>query len=120
MKNLVQVVNVIPVIAKSDSLTLEEREEFKLRVSEKMINSKQIICFSKHEQNVKMTYLMNICLNKQLFEIDFELIWQLEEVLQTDSDNHKTCRQQKLMLSHDRSLSIRVRNTDSYFALASE
>lgn len=34
MKNLVQVVNVIPVIAKSDSLTLEEREEFKLRIQE--------------------------------------------------------------------------------------
>ena len=83
------------------------------------IISKQIICISKHEQNVKMTCLMNICLNKQLFEIDFELIWQLEEVLQTDSDNHKTWRQQKLMLSHDRSLSIKVRNRDSYLALVS-
>jgi septin 3/9/12 len=32
MKKLSEVVNVIPVIAKSDSLTLEEREAFKERV----------------------------------------------------------------------------------------
>ena len=33
MKKLSEVVNVVPVIAKSDSLTLEEREAFKSRVS---------------------------------------------------------------------------------------
>lgn len=33
MKKLSEVVNVVPVIAKSDSLTLEERELFKERVS---------------------------------------------------------------------------------------
>lgn len=33
MKKLSEVVNVVPVIAKSDSLTLEEREAFKTRVS---------------------------------------------------------------------------------------
>jgi septin 3/9/12 len=33
MKKLSEVVNVVPVIAKSDSLTLEEREIFKQRVS---------------------------------------------------------------------------------------
>lgn len=33
MKRLAEVVNVVPVIAKSDSLTLEERESFKQRVS---------------------------------------------------------------------------------------
>jgi septin 3/9/12 len=33
MKKLSEVVNVVPVIAKSDSLTLEEREAFKERVS---------------------------------------------------------------------------------------
>lgn len=32
MKKLSEVVNVVPVIAKSDSLTLEEREAFKERV----------------------------------------------------------------------------------------
>lgn len=33
MKKLSDVVNVVPVIAKSDSLTLEERDLFKERVS---------------------------------------------------------------------------------------
>lgn len=33
MKKLSEVVNVVPVIAKSDSLTLEEREAFKERAS---------------------------------------------------------------------------------------
>ena len=32
MKKLSEVVNVVPVIAKSDSLTLEERESFKQKV----------------------------------------------------------------------------------------
>ena len=32
LKRLVEIVNVVPVIAKSDSLTLEERETFKQRV----------------------------------------------------------------------------------------
>ena len=32
MKELVKVVNVIPVIAKSDSMTLEEREYFRKQV----------------------------------------------------------------------------------------
>lgn len=34
MKKLSEVVNVVPVIAKADSLTLEEREAFKTRVRE--------------------------------------------------------------------------------------
>ena len=33
MKKLSEVVNVVPVIAKADSLTLEERDAFKQRVS---------------------------------------------------------------------------------------
>ena len=33
LKKLAEVVNVVPVIAKSDSLTLEERYQFKQRVS---------------------------------------------------------------------------------------
>jgi septin family protein len=33
MKKLSEVVNVVPVIAKADSLTLEERESFKEKVS---------------------------------------------------------------------------------------
>jgi septin 3/9/12 len=32
MKKLSEVVNVVPVIAKADSLTMEEREAFKLKV----------------------------------------------------------------------------------------
>lgn len=35
LKKLVEVVNVVPVIAKSDSLTPEERVEFKKRVKKK-------------------------------------------------------------------------------------
>jgi septin 3/9/12 len=34
MKKLSEVVNVVPVIAKADSLTLEERESFKQKVSD--------------------------------------------------------------------------------------
>lgn len=34
LKKLSDVVNVVPVIAKSDSLTLEERQEFKARIKE--------------------------------------------------------------------------------------
>lgn len=34
MKKLSEVVNVVPVIAKSDSLTLEEREMFKQKVND--------------------------------------------------------------------------------------
>lgn len=33
MKKLMEVVNVVPVIAKADSLTLEEREKFKATVN---------------------------------------------------------------------------------------
>jgi septin 3/9/12 len=33
LKRLVEITNVIPVIAKSDSLTIEERAAFKQRVS---------------------------------------------------------------------------------------
>ena len=35
LKQLVEVVNVIPVIAKSDSLTVEERNDYKERVTRK-------------------------------------------------------------------------------------
>ena len=34
MKKLSEVVNVVPVIAKADSLTLEERDAFKVRIKE--------------------------------------------------------------------------------------
>ena len=37
MKRLDKVVNVVPVIAKADTLTIEEREHFKSRVSNKDI-----------------------------------------------------------------------------------
>jgi septin 3/9/12 len=37
MKKLSEVVNVVPVIAKSDSLTLEEREGFKLKIREELV-----------------------------------------------------------------------------------
>jgi septin family protein len=35
LKKLAEVVNVVPVIAKSDTLTLEERYQFKQRVGER-------------------------------------------------------------------------------------
>lgn len=35
LKKLVQVVNVVPVIAKADSLTMEERAAFKKRVGKR-------------------------------------------------------------------------------------
>ncbi|TFK54631.1 GTP binding protein [Heliocybe sulcata] len=37
MKKLSEVVNVVPIIAKSDSLTLEEREIFKQRIREELV-----------------------------------------------------------------------------------
>ena len=37
MKKLSEVVNVVPVIAKSDSLTLDEREKFKVKIREELI-----------------------------------------------------------------------------------
>ena len=37
MKKLSEVVNVVPVIAKSDSLTLEERDAFKHKLREELI-----------------------------------------------------------------------------------
>ncbi|CAK8695959.1 unnamed protein product [Clavelina lepadiformis] len=39
LKKLVQVVNVIPVIAKSDSLTLEERQAFKERIQQDLADN---------------------------------------------------------------------------------
>jgi septin 3/9/12 len=37
MKKLSEVVNVVPVIAKSDSLTLDEREKFKAKIREELV-----------------------------------------------------------------------------------
>ncbi|KAI4524639.1 Septin-type guanine nucleotide-binding (G) domain-containing protein [Schizophyllum commune] len=37
MKKLSEVVNVVPVIAKSDSLTIEEREKFKIQIREELV-----------------------------------------------------------------------------------
>jgi len=37
MKKLSEVVNVVPVIAKADSLTMEERERFKQRIREELV-----------------------------------------------------------------------------------
>lgn len=39
MKKLSEVVNVVPVIAKADSLTLEERESFKEKVRTRAVSS---------------------------------------------------------------------------------
>ena len=43
MKKLSEVVNVVPVIAKADSLTLEERELFKQRVSTNLVNLNRLL-----------------------------------------------------------------------------
>ena len=37
MKKLSEVVNVVPVIAKSDCLTLDERERFKAKIREELV-----------------------------------------------------------------------------------
>jgi len=37
MKKLSEVVNVVPVIAKSDSLTIEERDNFKIKIREELV-----------------------------------------------------------------------------------
>uniref|UniRef100_H2YCJ6 Septin-type G domain-containing protein n=1 Tax=Ciona savignyi TaxID=51511 RepID=H2YCJ6_CIOSA len=40
LKRLVEIVNVVPVIAKSDSLTLEERAAFKARIQQQLLEHK--------------------------------------------------------------------------------
>lgn len=37
MKKLSEVVNVVPVIAKADSLTIEERDAFKMKIREELV-----------------------------------------------------------------------------------
>ncbi|KAF4614596.1 hypothetical protein D9613_002603 [Agrocybe pediades] len=52
MKKLSEVVNVVPVIAKSDSLTLEERERFKAKIREELVyNSIRLYPFDTDEDD---------------------------------------------------------------------
>ncbi|KAG7092968.1 Septin Spn2 [Marasmius oreades] len=52
MKRLVEVVNVVPVIAKADTLTLEEREVFKERIREELVyNNIRLYPFDKEEDD---------------------------------------------------------------------
>ncbi|KAF9261472.1 cell division/GTP binding protein [Marasmius fiardii PR-910] len=52
MKKLADVVNVVPVIAKSDTLTLEEREVFKERIREELVyNNIRLYPFDKEEDD---------------------------------------------------------------------
>lgn len=44
MRHLSKVVNIVPVIAKADTLTLEERDYFKQTVSEVCGMYKEICC----------------------------------------------------------------------------
>ena len=60
MKKLSEVVNVVPVIAKSDSLTLEERERFKFKV-----------CYLSAASRGFCSYLSFCRLGKSWFSITF-------------------------------------------------
>lgn len=52
MKKLSEVVNVVPVIAKSDSLTLDERERFKAKIREELVyNSIRLYPFDTDEDD---------------------------------------------------------------------
>ena len=52
MKKLSEVVNVVPVIAKSDSLTLEEREAFKQRIRDELVyNNIRLYPFDTEEND---------------------------------------------------------------------
>ncbi|EPQ50031.1 GTP binding protein [Gloeophyllum trabeum ATCC 11539] len=52
MKKLSEVVNVVPIIAKSDSLTLEEREIFKQRIREELVyNNIRLYPFDTEEND---------------------------------------------------------------------
>ena len=42
MKKLSEVVNVVPVIAKSDSLTLDERERFKSKIRRSLLSTTSV------------------------------------------------------------------------------
>ncbi|PLW07627.1 hypothetical protein PCANC_14389 [Puccinia coronata f. sp. avenae] len=52
MKKLSEVVNIVPVIAKSDSLTLEEREAFKVRIRDELhYHSIRLYPFDNEDQD---------------------------------------------------------------------
>ncbi|KAF8197506.1 septin ring protein [Pholiota molesta] len=52
MKKLSEVVNVVPVIAKSDSLTLEERDRFKIKIRDELVyNSIRLYPFDTDEDD---------------------------------------------------------------------
>jgi len=58
MKKLSEVVNVVPVIAKSDSLTLEERQRFKLKIREELVfNSIDSYPFDTYEDDEEEVHL---------------------------------------------------------------
>ncbi|EEB95068.1 hypothetical protein MPER_06020, partial [Moniliophthora perniciosa FA553] len=52
MKKLAEVVNVVPVIAKADTLTIEERESFKEKIREELVyNNIRLYPFDKEEDD---------------------------------------------------------------------
>ncbi|EFP89450.1 cell division control protein [Puccinia graminis f. sp. tritici] len=54
MKKLSEVVNIVPVIAKSDSLTLEEREAFKVRIRDELhYHNIRLYPFDNEEQDAE-------------------------------------------------------------------
>lgn len=67
MKKLSEVVNVVPVIAKSDSLTLEERERFKSKVS-------------------RFSVAFNIFISQFFFQIREEMIYNAIRLYPFDTD----------------------------------
>ncbi|KAH9465708.1 hypothetical protein Pst134EA_013579 [Puccinia striiformis f. sp. tritici] len=70
MKKLSEVVNIVPVIAKSDSLTLEEREAFKVRIRDELhYHSIRLYPFDNEDQDaeelqlneaIRVSFLLNL------------------------------------------------------------
>lgn len=77
MKKLSEVVNVVPVIAKSDSLTLEERELFKTRIRAELLHHNiRAYPFDNEESNQEET-LLNESIRVSLHLSFFFRFWEL-------------------------------------------
>lgn len=55
MKRLHNCVNIVPVIAKADTMTLEERDSFKRRVS----GGRRLVVFASSRVYVRLVYVCN-------------------------------------------------------------
>lgn len=73
MKKLSEVVNVVPVIAKSDSLTLDEREKFKVKIREELVyHNIRLYPFDTDEdddEEVQLNETIRVCPYFRLFSM---------------------------------------------------